>query len=47
LPLMPFWTKLMAAAETRANLVYLRNRGEVIEKRVNAVLYYSLRDERR
>jgi hypothetical protein len=39
---MSFWTKRMAATETYAHLVYLRNREEVAEKRRNGVLYYSL-----
>ena len=39
---MHFWTKRMAAAETLAHLVYLRNRGEVEEMEVNGVLYYRL-----
>jgi glyoxylase-like metal-dependent hydrolase (beta-lactamase superfamily II) len=41
-PLMSFWTKRMAAAETYAHLVYLRNRGEVEEMLSDGVLYYSL-----
>jgi len=41
-PLMPFWVKRMAASETLAHLVYLRNRREVEEKIVDGVLYYSL-----
>jgi glyoxylase-like metal-dependent hydrolase (beta-lactamase superfamily II) len=41
-PFMDFWTKRMAAAETYAHLVYLRNRGEVSEKKREKVLYYSL-----
>jgi len=41
-PRMRFWTKRMAAAETLAHLVYLRNRGEVGEEQRKGVLYYSL-----
>jgi glyoxylase-like metal-dependent hydrolase (beta-lactamase superfamily II) len=41
-PYMDFWTKRMAAAETLAHLVYLRNRGEVSEESRDGVLYYSL-----
>jgi glyoxylase-like metal-dependent hydrolase (beta-lactamase superfamily II) len=41
-PLMPFWVKRMAASETLAHLVYLRNKGDVDEKIVDGVLYYSL-----
>ena len=40
-PEMSFWTKRMAATETYAHLVYLRNRGEVAEKKRDGVLYYS------
>jgi glyoxylase-like metal-dependent hydrolase (beta-lactamase superfamily II) len=40
--LMDFWTKRMAAAETYAHLVYLRNKGEIREGLVNGVLRYSL-----
>ena len=40
--MMRFWTKRMAAAETIAHLVYLRNRGEVEEELRKGVLYYSL-----
>jgi len=39
---MEFWTKRMAARETLAHLVYLRNRGELKEEVVKGVLYYSL-----
>lgn len=42
-PRMRFWTKLMAAAETFAHLVYLRNRGEVREVMRKGVLYYGLK----
>ncbi len=41
-PKMRFWTKRMAAAETLAHLVYLRNSGEVEEELRKGVLYYSL-----
>lgn len=41
-PEMSFWTKRMAAAETYAHLVYLRNRGVVDESLKEEVLYYSL-----
>jgi len=41
-PFMDFWTKRMAAAETYAHLIYLRNRGEVSERVKEKVLYYSL-----
>jgi len=39
---MRFWTKRMAATETYAHLVYLRNRGEVVEEKKGEALYYSL-----
>lgn len=39
---MQFWTKQMAAAETLAHLVYMRNRGKVTEENVGGVLYYRL-----
>jgi glyoxylase-like metal-dependent hydrolase (beta-lactamase superfamily II) len=42
-PRMRFWTKRMAAAETLAHLVYLRNRGEVGEELRKGVLYYGLK----
>lgn len=38
---MEFWTKRMAARETLAHLVYLRNREELKEEVVKGVLYYS------
>jgi len=41
-PEMSFWTKRMAAAETYAHLIYLRNRGEVAETKREGKLYYSL-----
>jgi glyoxylase-like metal-dependent hydrolase (beta-lactamase superfamily II) len=40
-PLMDFWTKRMAATETYAHLVYLRNKGEISEKTVDGTLYTS------
>ncbi|MGD0803835.1 MAG: MBL fold metallo-hydrolase [Candidatus Bathyarchaeia archaeon] len=40
--LMDFWTKRMAAAETYAHLVYLRNKGEVKETIKENTLHYSL-----
>jgi glyoxylase-like metal-dependent hydrolase (beta-lactamase superfamily II) len=39
---MQFWTKRMAAAETLAHLVYMRNREEVEEENVDGVLHYRL-----
>ena len=39
--LMPFWIKRMAAAEALAHLTYLRNKGEIEERIVNGVLYYT------
>jgi len=41
-PLMSFWTKRMAAAETYAHLVYLRNRGDVEENVSKDALRYGL-----
>lgn len=41
-PEMSFWTKRMAATETYAHLVYLRNKGEVAETKREGKLYYSL-----
>ena len=41
-PLMSFRTRIMAAAETLAHLVYLRNRGEITERLRNGTLYYNL-----
>jgi glyoxylase-like metal-dependent hydrolase (beta-lactamase superfamily II) len=41
-PEMRFWTKRMAAAETYAHLVYLRNMGEVTESVREGVLNYRL-----
>jgi glyoxylase-like metal-dependent hydrolase (beta-lactamase superfamily II) len=40
--IMDFWTKRMAATETYAHLVYLRNKGEVSETKVEGVLTYKL-----
>jgi glyoxylase-like metal-dependent hydrolase (beta-lactamase superfamily II) len=40
-PQMDFWTKRMAATETYAHLVYLRNKNEIIETKKNGVLYYK------
>lgn len=42
-PEMRFWTRRMAALETLAHLVYLRNKGEVKEELREGVLYYTLR----
>jgi glyoxylase-like metal-dependent hydrolase (beta-lactamase superfamily II) len=39
---MQFWTKRMAASETLAHLVYIRNRGELEEENVEGVLHYGL-----
>lgn len=41
-PEMSFWTKRMAATETYAHLVYLRNRGEVAEEKREDTLVYRL-----
>jgi glyoxylase-like metal-dependent hydrolase (beta-lactamase superfamily II) len=41
-PEMEFWTKRMAAAETYAHLVYLRNLGRVREELKDGVLIYSV-----
>ncbi|MBN1683650.1 MBL fold metallo-hydrolase [Candidatus Bathyarchaeota archaeon] len=41
-PQMDFWTKRMAATETYAHLVYLRNKNEIIENNKEGVLYYKL-----
>jgi glyoxylase-like metal-dependent hydrolase (beta-lactamase superfamily II) len=40
---MDFWTKRMAATETYAHLVYLKNRNKIQEIKRNGVLYYSLK----
>jgi glyoxylase-like metal-dependent hydrolase (beta-lactamase superfamily II) len=39
---MDFWTKRMAATETYAHLVYLRNKGEIAESTVDGALHYRL-----
>jgi len=41
-PQMSFWTKRMAAAETLAHLVYMRNKDEISEEVKDGVLQYSL-----
>jgi glyoxylase-like metal-dependent hydrolase (beta-lactamase superfamily II) len=41
-PEMLFWTKRMAAAETYAHLVYMRNLGEVHERLHEDILYYGI-----
>jgi glyoxylase-like metal-dependent hydrolase (beta-lactamase superfamily II) len=41
-PEMDFWTKRMAAAETYAHLIYLRNQDEIFEKEKHGILYYNL-----
>jgi glyoxylase-like metal-dependent hydrolase (beta-lactamase superfamily II) len=40
--LMDFWTKRMAAAETYAHLIYLRNKGELKETNKDGVICYNL-----
>jgi len=40
--IMDFWTKRMAATETYAHLVYLRNKSEIREEVIDGVLRYSL-----
>jgi glyoxylase-like metal-dependent hydrolase (beta-lactamase superfamily II) len=40
--IMDFWTKRMAAAETYAHLVYLRNINEIIETNEDNILHYTL-----
>lgn len=42
-PQMDFWSKRMAAAETLAHLVYLKNKEEVKEELRDGVLYYTIR----
>ena len=42
-PQMDFWSKRMAAAETLAHLVYLKNKGDVKEELRDGVLYYTIR----
>jgi glyoxylase-like metal-dependent hydrolase (beta-lactamase superfamily II) len=39
---MDFWTKRMAATETYAHLIYLRNKGEIAENTVHGTLNYTL-----
>jgi glyoxylase-like metal-dependent hydrolase (beta-lactamase superfamily II) len=39
---MDFWTKRMAATETYAHIIYLRNKGEIGESNENGILRYSL-----
>jgi hypothetical protein len=39
---MSFWTKRMAATETYAHLVYLRNKGEIKEELKDGTWYFSL-----
>ena len=41
-PEMSFWTKRMAATETYAHLVYLRNKGEIKEELKDGTWYFSL-----
>ena len=41
-PIMDFWTKRMAATETYAHIIYLRNKGEVRESSEDSILHYSL-----
>jgi glyoxylase-like metal-dependent hydrolase (beta-lactamase superfamily II) len=38
---MDFWTKRMAAAETYAHLIFLRNKDEILEKEKQGILYYN------
>jgi hypothetical protein len=40
--LMDFWTKRMAASETYAHLIYLRNKGVVTETNKDGILYYRI-----
>ena len=42
-PQMDFWTRRMAAAETLAHLVYLRNMSEIEEDKRKGVLYYRFK----
>jgi hypothetical protein len=42
-PVMEFWTKRMAAAETYAHLAYLKNKSEIGEDNRKGILYYSLK----
>jgi hypothetical protein len=39
---MAFWTKRMAAAETYAHLIYLKNKDEITESNKGSVLHYNL-----
>jgi glyoxylase-like metal-dependent hydrolase (beta-lactamase superfamily II) len=39
-PEMSFWTKRMAATETYAHLIYLRNRGDLSEENKEGVLFF-------
>jgi glyoxylase-like metal-dependent hydrolase (beta-lactamase superfamily II) len=41
-PLMSFWKKRMAAAETYAHLIYLKNRGILTETKKKDTLFFSL-----
>lgn len=41
-PQMDFWTRRMAAAETLAHLVYMRNEGDIEKEEQKGVLYYRL-----
>jgi glyoxylase-like metal-dependent hydrolase (beta-lactamase superfamily II) len=41
-PKMEFWTKRMAAAETLAHLIYMKNRGEIEDEEKGGVLYFSI-----
>jgi glyoxylase-like metal-dependent hydrolase (beta-lactamase superfamily II) len=38
---MTFWTKRMAASETYAHLVYLKNKNEIDEELIDGTYYYS------
>ena len=42
-PEMSFWTKRMAATETYAHLIYLRNRDEITEEKRGKVLYFQIK----
>jgi hypothetical protein len=39
---MEFWTKRMAAAETLAHLIYMKNRDEIEEDEKRGVLYFGI-----
>jgi len=41
-PQMEFWTKRMAAAETLAHLIYMKNRGEIEDEERGGVLYFGI-----